>query len=994
MLKKELNRLEVSLDTPYKQQVIALEKGQYVLRLIHQNDAVFKRLRSLFFSFAIEGKSPEEVKEILGLRDISDQFGAFAYVGAGSEESGYFVKELILNVMQKVAVLNIDLRTFLPTENIFIEAFQVFNAEIPLEEIYGEGTNGLFFKAEETIDFSPKVEETISVIETSKDYSGISLKEIDKVSLKSFSVNPDTPKKIILNDLEAGNYVLKITHQSQEIFEKHKSLFFTFSLPDVDNDNEVKDILGLSSISSQHGVFSYAGGGTLIDHDYQQEIVLNIRQPILTLIIELKSFQKIDLIINHFEFSSIDSTRDTFDSQFVSESEQNHDVVPDEKKAAVEKKDLLKKESPILLKIEDILLSKSIAVKEFDIEIVSGKTLEFILSSEYQNIVNNNKRALLLLSFYDSTGGLLGAPTNLLWIDKFNSYYKYLPDTGKSIEKIYNCQVPPQAIRAKIGVVGFNLKELESIQIRSLLVKYEEKSIPTSERNTTSFLLPSKAEQDISILGWVEEINEGKPTILGVMDEFTQGCFSADVNLIQPRTDNWYALSEKYNPSLMFIESAWKGNSGNWQYRVSKYSNKPGLEIAQLCHYSKDKSIPTVFWNKEDPVHHDRFMESAAEAEYIFTTDENMIESYKNRTGNSKVYTLPFAAQPLLHKPKSLVGRRNKSCFAGSWYGNRHVERGAVIVWLLDAAKKYGLDIYDRNYTLGHSPFPPQYQNHVIGSLPYLDLCEEYRNYRVFLNVNSVTNSPTMFSRRVFELMACGTPVVSTYSQGITELFNSDAVWLVDSEEEAYEALRILMTDDKEWRRRSLAGIREIFQSHTYAHRLNYIFEKTDVAQRINVSPRVLVNVFIKDKSDIDFACSFKSSQRYQNYELLLIYDESFIPLDVNDHNAISIKELPKYLEDYSFDLFGMITNSHRYGDNYLVDLVNAYIYEPEAKALILCDTSMREKAFEYYFCEFFDGVLLKSKQDYLQKLDQHISQEKVDKYEAYFIDSDEFIKI
>lgn len=302
MLKKELNRLEVSLDTPYKQQVIALEKGQYVLRLIHQNDAIFKRLRSLFFSFAIDGKSPEEVKGILGLRDISDQFGAFAYVGAGSEESGYFVKELILNVMQEVAVLNIDLRTFLPTENIFIEAFQVFNAEIPLEEIYGEGTNGLFFKAEEIINFAPKVEKTINVIETSKDYSGISLKEIDKVSLKSFNVNPDTPKKIILNDLDAGHYVLKITHQSQEIFEKHKSLFFTFSLPDVDNDNEVKDILGLSSISSQHGVFSYVGGGVLKDGKYYQDILLEISKPVAELRIELVSSLSFLTEINQLEF--------------------------------------------------------------------------------------------------------------------------------------------------------------------------------------------------------------------------------------------------------------------------------------------------------------------------------------------------------------------------------------------------------------------------------------------------------------------------------------------------------------------------------------------------------------------------------------------------------------------------------------------------------------------------------------------------------------------
>lgn len=646
-----------------------------------------------------------------------------------------------------------------------------------------------------------------------------------------------------------------------------------------------------------------------------------------------------------------------------------------------------------IIDLNNIDLFPDSEVLKFGSQVIGGKSINFFADVEYCNCNTNNKKALLLLRFYDKDNNPVASPpSNLLWIEKYSSYYKYLPATKGNI-KFYDCKIPEGVAYLDIGLIGFNLKVGEVVKINALSLMYENNQIEPKGVIEARYVQPNDLEVEASILGWEQNIDANKPIMLGIMDEFTQGCFSADVNLIQPRTDNWYGLSEKYQPNLLFIESAWKGNSGNWQYRVSKYSNKPGLEVSQLCHYFREKSIPTVFWNKEDPVHHDRFMESAAEAEYIFTTDENMIESYKNRTGNSKVYTLPFAAQPLLHRPKSLIGRKNKSCFAGSWYGNRHETRGESIVWLLNAAKKYGLDIYDRNYALGHSPFPLQYQEHVIGSLPYLELCEEYRNYRVFLNVNSVTNSPTMFSRRVFELMACGTPIVSTYSQGISEFFDSNAIWLVNSEEEAYEALRVLMTDDQEWRRRSLAGIREIFQNHTYAHRLNYIFEKTNLAQRINVTPRALINIFIKDESDIDFALSFKNTQKYHNYELLLIYDEKSITLDLKELNAISIKGLPKYLEDNVFDLIGMITDHYTYGDNYLIDLINAYIYEPRANALRLCDVSTRGNVFKYGFYEALDGVLFKDKEDYLQKLKQHISNEKIDKYEVYFIDSDELIK-
>lgn len=64
-----------------------------------------------------------------------------------------------------------------------------------------------------------------------------------------------------------------------------------------------------------------------------------------------------------------------------------------------------------------------------------------------------------------------------------------------------------------------------------------------------------------------------------------------------------------------------KGNYGSWQYRVAEYSNKPGDEIEQISEYCKQKNIPMIFWNKEDPVHHQKFMCSAKLATHIFTTD-------------------------------------------------------------------------------------------------------------------------------------------------------------------------------------------------------------------------------------------------------------------------------------------------------------------------------------------------------------------------------------
>lgn len=511
-----------------------------------------------------------------------------------------------------------------------------------------------------------------------------------------------------------------------------------------------------------------------------------------------------------------------------------------------------------------------------------------------------------------------------------------------------------------------------------------------------TFTPPSAAAQEISILGWPEQPPNGKPYVMGIMDEFTSGCFEQDVNLIQPRPDNWYALAEKYQPEFIFIESAWKGNLGSWQYRVADYANKPGREVEHICQYARGKGIPTLFWNKEDPVHHEKFMCSAKLVDHIFTTDANMKESYQAKTGNFSVHALPFAAQPALHKPAPLAGRKPRACFAGSWYGNRHAERGEAMRWLLEAANQHGLDIYDRNYGTGIFPFPEEYQNGIKGSLPYKELCDEYSHYRVFLNVNSVTDSPTMFSRRVFELMACGTPVVSTYAKGIEKLFDSDAVWMVNSQEEADAAIHTLMTDDAEWRRRSLAGIREVFTNHTYNHRLNDIFEKLSIDTRIHTDPSILLIAEAKNQAELEALKRFAQHQSYRDFCLGIecqqgieshggLLDDNVVLLQPGERTSWLNEQQTKY------PLAGWLSPHGHYGEYYLRDLANASLYEPEA---IGWAKSPEQDCFAYGEPALLVGALWKTSEFVVQYINYHHSDKpnaSVQGLKLFVIDSDQF---
>src|SRR5699024_11808068 len=103
---------------------------------------------------------------------------------------------------------------------------------------------------------------------------------------------------------------------------------------------------------------------------------------------------------------------------------------------------------------------------------------------------------------------------------------------------------------------------------------------------------------------------------------------------------------------------------------------------------------------------------------------------------------------------------------------------------------RHGLEIFSR--FLGNDEryqFPGTLAQRVVGSLPYRNLLTAYKHYKVFLNVNSVTDSPSMCARRIFEISAAGTPVVTTPSAATKEILPTDEVPQPETAEQAHWSL-------------------------------------------------------------------------------------------------------------------------------------------------------------------------------------------------------------
>lgn len=266
-----------------------------------------------------------------------------------------------------------------------------------------------------------------------------------------------------------------------------------------------------------------------------------------------------------------------------------------------------------------------------------------------------------------------------------------------------------------------------------------------------------------------------------IADEFTTETLRRSATIVPLGIDNYAEQIRTEQLDLVFIESAWSGNQGEWHRKVGYYSDEEHQAFRDLLSHCQAAGVPTVFWNKEDPVHINRFRRTGALCDHVFTTDADMIPEYLSQArsiSRGKAYTassLPFYAQPAIHNP--LPGDRpleNTVAYAGTYYGDRYAARSKQLAELLRVAKPYGLAIYDRQLALPDSPyqFPAEFHSSVRGALPYDEVIDSYRAHVASLNVNSVAYSPSMFSRRVVEIAACGGAVISGWSRGVTETFD------------------------------------------------------------------------------------------------------------------------------------------------------------------------------------------------------------------------------
>lgn len=364
-----------------------------------------------------------------------------------------------------------------------------------------------------------------------------------------------------------------------------------------------------------------------------------------------------------------------------------------------------------------------------------------------------------------------------------------------------------------------------------------------------------------------------------ILDEFSLLAWSYEFEVVPVTPQTWHTQLAEQPIDLLLVESAWHGNSDAWQYQLTG-PHAPSPALRALVEHCREARVPTVFWNKEDPPHFEDFLDTAKLFDHVFTTDVTLLPRYRAELEHERVDVLPFAAQSAVHNPvRPQHGYQERDvAFAGMYFAHKFPERRAQMDLLLGGAldastrMEHGLEIFSR--FLGDDTryqYPATLADRVVGSLEYPRMLTAYKAYKVFLNVNSVTTSPSMCARRIFEITASGTPVISAPSPAVSEFFPDDEVPVVGDREGAAQAVRAMVRSPQLRDRIVHRAQRRIWREHTYTHRARSILAAVGLDADTVSAPMVSVLAVTNRPAQLEHLLRQISHQRDVEVELVLV---------------------------------------------------------------------------------------------------------------------------
>lgn len=410
-----------------------------------------------------------------------------------------------------------------------------------------------------------------------------------------------------------------------------------------------------------------------------------------------------------------------------------------------------------------------------------------------------------------------------------------------------------------------------------------------------------------------------------ITDEYMYNYYKDAMTFEYIAADSYKEQIDNGELSFILFVSCWNG------MQDGDYRSESGRErVVEVFEYAKRAGIPTVFQTIEDPTNYLKFLDIAKHADFIFTSDANMVDLYKQDTGNDNVHVMMYGINPLFHNPIGFMRAKangndrlaGSTLFAGSWYW-RYPKRCEDCSRIFDGViegSDGSLVIIDRNSNLPaarRAPhvFPDIYHPYVVSAIGHDELQKVHRLFDYSVCLNTIKNSETMCAMRVYELQALGSLMLSNYALSVSTRFPS--IFMISNEDEVAHILKGYTK--REIFNMQVEGIRRMYSGCTVFDRLNEMFSKTGMG--VSFEERRIVVVCAKDDIPSVLADKLESAD---NVEVLA--QEDVVMEELSSSYDYAIWPSEKLLE-YEFFLEDAI-NAFKFVDVDCVAYVDDCAYE------------------------------------------------------------------
>lgn len=341
--------------------------------------------------------------------------------------------------------------------------------------------------------------------------------------------------------------------------------------------------------------------------------------------------------------------------------------------------------------------------------------------------------------------------------------------------------------------------------------------------------------------------NKRRNTKIGIIaDQFLYQSLEVAANFYPITPENYESVIE--NVDLLLVVTAWRGLDEEWTGFANPKSQLRALVEKQVIPLARSKNVPVAFYSKEDPPNYKQFLSLADQADFVFTSAEEMIPQYeKDLSRKVPIESLRFGVNYELHNPLGCLRHSgHELVFAGSWMAHKYPERSEAGEKIFDGILDAGVPFFavDRNLHLDPKKFknlerymyPEKYLTNLHAPIDHESLQRLQKLLPLAVNLNSVVKSQTMFANRIVELLAMGTLILSNHSAGVNSRY--PYVQILDSRLDTEQFLRTLTPEYTRFCQSE--GIRDVFLNDTAFDRIDQILAAVGIEHQ-EEQHRVLV---------------------------------------------------------------------------------------------------------------------------------------------------------